>query len=131
MLPTLTAWGPLMLGVLLHDLATTSVAAVGEDNITTVPTTNETLPGDSPLAVARPALMGVGSVGLVVLLFLSIRWLTSPNKTPPPLLADSELCEGDPVHGVSGASDPSLWMGGPGRAREMTSHPPAEGFTQF
>lgn len=55
------------------------------------------------------------------------KWLTSPKKTPAPLLADTELGEGDPVNS---SDSTSLWMGGSGPARELMSGP-SSSFTQF
>eukprot|EP00933_Yihiella_yeosuensis_P046321 TRINITY_DN41834_c0_g1_i1.p1 TRINITY_DN41834_c0_g1~~TRINITY_DN41834_c0_g1_i1.p1 ORF type:complete len:165 (+),score=49.40 TRINITY_DN41834_c0_g1_i1:46-540(+) len=78
---------------------------------------------------------GLEDVGISVMVLAGLafggwqgfKWLTAPKKTPAPLLADTELGEGDPVNPSDGSS---LWMGGTGPARELQMSSTA-GFTQF
>eukprot|EP00932_Pfiesteria_piscicida_P013275 SRR837773.2480.p3 GENE.SRR837773.2480~~SRR837773.2480.p3 ORF type:complete len:119 (+),score=38.79 SRR837773.2480:1-357(+) len=84
---------------------------------------------------ARGGLMVSVMVVAGVLLILcggyqAYRYLVAPKKTPAPLLADNELCEGDPVQDSASA----MWMGGGGsQARQVVSdsQPAGAGFTQF
>eukprot|EP00931_Biecheleriopsis_adriatica_P027263 TRINITY_DN16423_c0_g1_i1.p1 TRINITY_DN16423_c0_g1~~TRINITY_DN16423_c0_g1_i1.p1 ORF type:complete len:159 (+),score=29.01 TRINITY_DN16423_c0_g1_i1:26-478(+) len=83
-----------------------------------------------PLSVVSA---GFGLLGALLLVFVGwqvFKWLTSPKKTPAPLLADTELTEGDPVTSA-GTSANALWMGGNGPARELMSASGSAGFTQF
>eukprot|EP00930_Biecheleria_cincta_P096668 TRINITY_DN8848_c0_g1_i2.p1 TRINITY_DN8848_c0_g1~~TRINITY_DN8848_c0_g1_i2.p1 ORF type:complete len:172 (+),score=38.63 TRINITY_DN8848_c0_g1_i2:96-611(+) len=101
---------------------------------------NSTLPANSTTALEEASAqsesffsmnLGVGVVAAVVLVLVAyqcFKWLVSPKKTPAPLLADTELGEGDPVS--ANASSNALWMGGSGRARELQPASSA-GFTQF
>ncbi|CAE7472488.1 unnamed protein product [Symbiodinium natans] len=73
------------------------------------------------------ALGGLVLICGVISVWQCFKWLTGPKRTPAPLLADTELTEGDPVHGDQPTS---LWMGGTGPARELMSGTSA-GFTQF
>mmetsp|Transcript_3677 Transcript_3677/g.6583 ORF Transcript_3677/g.6583 Transcript_3677/m.6583 type:complete len:151 (+) Transcript_3677:59-511(+) len=82
--------------------------------------------------IERPSpiltLAGGGLVALCAIIsaWQCFKWLTGPKRTPAPLLADTELTEGDPVHGDQPTS---LWMGGNGPARELMAE--SAGFTQF
>ncbi|CAE7813180.1 Mettl7b [Symbiodinium sp. CCMP2592] len=72
-------------------------------------------------------LGGLVAICAVISFWQCFKWLTGPKRTPAPLLADTELTEGDPVHGDQPTG---LWMGGTGPARELMSGTSA-GFTQF
>lgn len=99
-------------------------SAVDEElEVVPVPVSNSS---NSMLGLVAAA---VGAVCLVIVAWQCFKWLTSPKKTPAPLLADTELGEGDPVHGGDGPQN-ALWMGGSGPARELMPATSA-GFTQF
>ncbi|CAE7662191.1 unnamed protein product [Symbiodinium sp. CCMP2456] len=72
-------------------------------------------------------LGGLVAICAVISFWQCFKWLTGPKRAPAPLLADTELTEGDPVHGDQPTG---LWMGGTGPARELMSGTSA-GFTQF
>jgi len=75
----------------------------------------------------------LGALSLTALAgYLAFKWLTIPRKTPAPLLADTELGEGDPVNRMSSGTDSALWMGSDGQARQlMPAQQGVAGFTQF
>ncbi|CAJ1350964.1 unnamed protein product [Effrenium voratum] len=80
------------------------------------------------------SVLGVGGIlaalCVVALAWKVFKWLTGPRKTPAPLLADTELNEGDPVNGADQSN--ALWMGGSGPSRELRLMPQTSaGFTQF
>lgn len=100
-----------------------------------------------PQAVELPASgFEIGSLMMPLMLLSAVmaalcgwvvfKQLTSPRSMPPPLLADTELGEGEPVDaGMDAGADAALWMGGGhSQARQLTwgemSSMPA-GFSQF
>uniref|UniRef100_A0A7S1A312 Transmembrane protein n=1 Tax=Noctiluca scintillans TaxID=2966 RepID=A0A7S1A312_NOCSC len=66
----------------------------------------------------------------VCALYFGYKRATRVGSTPPPLLAETELGEGDPVESMGGMGDAALWMGGSGQARQMFHQGPSP-FTQF
>ncbi|CAE8623162.1 unnamed protein product [Polarella glacialis] len=101
--------------------------STNSSNATGLLALEEMMESEGGLTTAGVVMSAAVFAGLAVGSWQGFKWLTSPKRTPAPLLADTELGEGDPVNPSDSSS---LWMGGSGPARELMSSSSA-GFTQF